>query len=126
MYHKLMGYLCRDGLESFGFGLSYLHLGIVPVLFMSFCLICHPYMSVILEQNVFILVCVLLCYVRYVYILYIYTRENDIFGMGCIPFMNVKFPACIRYVVCLVRCIVLLFIQLGVYERHLCMCPCTV
>ena len=52
----LLGYLCRDGLESFGFGLSYLHLGTVPVLFVSFCLICHPYMSVILEQNVFILV----------------------------------------------------------------------
>ena len=67
MYNKLIGYLCRDGLESIGFGLSYLHLGIVPVLFVSFCLICHPYMSVILEQNVFILVCVLLCYVRYVY-----------------------------------------------------------
>ena len=69
MYNKLMGYLCRDGLESFGFGLLYLHLGTVPVLFVSFCLICHPYMSVILEQNVFILVCVLLCYVRYVYLL---------------------------------------------------------
>ena len=52
----LSEYLCRDGLESFGFGLSYLHLGTVPVLFVSFCLICHPYMSVILEQNVFILV----------------------------------------------------------------------
>ena len=41
---------------------------IVPVLFVSFFVICHPYMSVILEQNVFILVCVLLCYVRYEYI----------------------------------------------------------
>ena len=49
-------YLCRDGLESFEFGLLYLHLGTVPVLFVSFFLICHPYMSVILEQNVFILV----------------------------------------------------------------------
>ena len=67
MYNKLMGYLCRDGLESFGFGLSYLHLGTVPVLFVSFLLIYHPYMSVILEQNVFILVCVLLCYAGYVY-----------------------------------------------------------
>ena len=66
MYNKLMGYLCRDGLESFGFGLSYLHLETVPVLFVSFLLICHPYMSVILEQNVFILVCVLLCYAWYV------------------------------------------------------------
>ena len=49
-------YLCRDGLESFEFGLLYLHLGTVPVLFVSFFFICHPYMSVILEQNVFILV----------------------------------------------------------------------
>ena len=48
--------LCRDGLESFEFGLLYLHLGTVPVLFVFFFLICHPYMSVILEQNVFILV----------------------------------------------------------------------
>ena len=54
--YTLLGYLCRDGLESFGFGLLYLHLGTVPVLFVSFLLICHPYMSVILEQNVFILV----------------------------------------------------------------------
>ena len=46
---------------------SLVDLGTVPVLFVFFFLICHPYMSVILEQNVFILVCVLLCYVRYVY-----------------------------------------------------------
>ena len=116
MYNKLMGYLCRDGLESFGFGLLYLHLGTVPVLFVSFCLICHPYMAVILEQNVFILVCVLLCYVRYVYIYIIIYKVNT---------MNVKFPACIRYMVCLIRCIVLLFMQPDVCERHLCMCPCT-
>ena len=143
MYNKLIGYLCRDGLESLiGFGLSYLHLGIVPVLFVSFCLICHPYMSVILEQNVFILVCVLLCYVRYVYYIpaaifshyhpYIKVNnvsiENDIFFVRgvAIPFMNVKFPACIWCMVCLIRCIVLLFMQPGVCERHLCMCPCFV
>ena len=36
-------------------------------MFVSFLLIYHPYMSVILEQNVFILVCVLLCYAGYVY-----------------------------------------------------------
>ena len=64
--YTLSGYLCRDGLESFEFGLLYLHLGTVPVLFVFFFLICHPYMSVILEQNVFILVCALLCYVWYV------------------------------------------------------------
>ena len=62
-----MGYLCRDGLESFEFGLLYLDLGTVPVLFVFFFLICDSYMSVILEQNVFIHVCVFLCYVRYVY-----------------------------------------------------------
>ena len=64
--YTLSGYLCSDGLESFEFGLLYLHLGTVPVLFVSFFLICHPYMSVILEQNVFILVCALLCCVWYV------------------------------------------------------------
>ena len=68
-----------EPLEFFRFGLLYLHLGTVPVLFVSFFLICHPYTSVILEQNVFILVCVLLCYVRYVFI------ESDIVGIGCIP-----------------------------------------
>ena len=36
--------------------------------------------------------------------------------------MNVKFPACIRY---MVYRIVLLFMQPDVCERHLCMCPCT-
>ena len=35
---------------------------IVPVLFVSFFLICHPYMSVILEQNVFILV-IITCHI---------------------------------------------------------------
>ena len=90
MYNKLMGYLCRDGLESFGFGLLYLHLGTVPVLFVSFCLICHPYMSVILEQNVFILVCVLLCYVQYVYALGTVERSK-ISHMECMYTMNVNF-----------------------------------
>ena len=68
MYNKLMGYLCRDGLESLEFGLSYLHLGTVPVLFVSFCLICHPYILYL-----FVFFCVM--FGMYIYI------ENDISGI---------------------------------------------
>ena len=74
----------------------------------------------------FLYLFVFFCVMFGMYIILYNHIEGDIFGMGCIPFMNVKFPACIWYMVCLIRCIVLLFMQPGVCERHFCMCSCTV
>ena len=87
MYNKLMGYLCTNGLESFGFGLSYLHLGTVPVLFVLFLDLPSLHVSHFGTKCFYTCLCsFVLCSVCIYYIII----EGDIFGMGCIPFMNVN------------------------------------
>ena len=86
MYNKLRGYLCRDGLESFGFGLSYLHLG------NRSCLVCvllldlpSLHVSHNFLNEMFLYLFVFFCVMFGMYIYYICWIENDISGMECIP-----------------------------------------